>query len=651
MDRLRRPNNPTLIQEQRSVVPIPTEAETMKNLAQEKLSRVSRENTSSQHGQASESSSGDNLLEEGSTAEDKKKKESATTSSPATPTFDLEQVQQMIDGAIGKAIESVQAQHQKEVDRLQNQLSEKELAHQKETEELASQIEAANTSAKSQASEYQKQIDKATETISKFNDLYKLTGAKTPVQDGAYKPSNSIRGTAPYQNGTHSVVGANVNRYTSPTGEKLTGAIAECLQIVSRSPKVLKLTGRGNSYYHTDTTELDRYVRQNRSQVIREMDAWGRKHGLFQGGRRTVVTEAATTIPDIPGGFLEVLSSLMRTSHRPGYVFWQLVNTRVEFDKGMGDTIQIPRAAYQPPPGSPDDRLLSGGGTFARTVNDGQNLSTGIVPAQIQEWGLGKDANSAPVEVPSFVSAYSIIDLMQILERNLMYDYYSWEDLKIRSLWSPTSRIVYNNNDFITTAPGDVAAGSVGTLTRGFLTNLYAEMQGNLTPTLPDGCYFLALHTKALAQLQNDFDKYWNPPTPNDLQQFVNMFNYSMYEGDSARVSGYHGQHCNFHIFATNSFSLGAPGTEGVQTETLGVGATTTRTSYAAGIDTIGRGIGTPMQIRKDTNDDFQRLGRYIWRSEEGFVAMDVDPVGYNDTSTVPQQLRVFQVRTTDVEV
>ncbi len=176
-------------------------------------------------------------------------------------------------------------------------------------------------------------------------------------------------------------------------------------------------------------------------------------------------------------------------------------------------------------------------------------------------------------------------------------------------------------------------------------------MQGNLTPTLPDGCYFLALHTKALAQLQNDFDKYWNPPTPNDLQQFVNMFNYSMYEGDSARVSGYHGQHCNFHIFATNSFSLGAPGTEGVQTETLGVGATTTRTSYAAGIDTIGRGIGTPMQIRKDTNDDFQRLGRYIWRSEEGFVAMDVDPVGYNDTSTVPQQLRVFQVRTTDVEV
>ncbi len=626
MDKLRRPKNPTLIQEQRSVIPIPTEAETMKNLAQEKLSKRT--------GRVSEALS--STKEEEGKEKEENTEVSLPPEAPVTPTFDLEQVQQMIDRAIGGAIESVQAQHQKEIDRLQSQLSEQELAHQQETGELTSQIEAANTSAKSQASEYQRQIDKATETISKFNDLYKLTGAKTPVQD---------------QNGENSVVGANVNRYTSPTGEKLTGAIAECLQIVSRSPKVLKLTGRGNSYYHTDTTELDRYVRQNRAQVIREMDAWGRKHGLFQGGRKTVVTEAATTIPDIPGGFLEVLSALMRTDHRPGYVFWQLINTRVEFDKGMGDTIQIPRAAYQPPPGSPDDRLLSGGGTFARTVNDGQNISTGIVPAQIQEWGLGKDANSAPIEIPSFVSAYSIIDLMQVLERNLMYDYYSWEDLKIRSLWSPTSRIVYNNNDAVTTAPGDVAAGSVGILTRGFLTNLYAEMQSNLTPTLPDGCYFLVLHTKALAQLQNDFDKYWNPPTPNDLQQFVNMFNYSMYEGDSARVSGYHGQHCNFHIFATNSFSLGAPGTEGVQTETLGAGAITTRTSYAAGVDSIGRGIGTPMEIRKDTNDDFQRLGRYIWRSEEGFVAMDVDPVGYNDTSTVPQQLRVFQVRTTDLEV
>ena len=83
-----------------------------------------------------------------------------------------------------------------------------------------------------------------------------------------------------------------------------------------------------------------------------------------------------------------------------------------------------------------------------------------------------------------------------------------------------------------------------------------------------------------------------------------------------------------------------------LQTETVAAGAATTRTNYAFGANTIGRGIGTEMEIRRDTNDDFQRVGHYIWRSEEGFVAMDVDPTGYNDSSPVPQQLRVLDVRT-----
>ena len=83
-----------------------------------------------------------------------------------------------------------------------------------------------------------------------------------------------------------------------------------------------------------------------------------------------------------------------------------------------------------------------------------------------------------------------------------------------------------------------------------------------------------------------------------------------------------------------------------MQTETVAAGSATTRSNYAFGSDTIGRCVGTEMEIRRDTNDDFGRVGRYIWRSEEGFVAMDVDPTGYSDSSAVPQQLRVLDVRT-----
>jgi len=115
------------------------------------------------------------------------------------------------------------------------------------------------------------------------------------------------------------------------------------------------------------------------------------------------------------------------------------------------------------------------------------------------------------------------------------------------------------------------------------------------------------------------------------------------------RASGYLGMFNNFHLFETNAFGCGAAGTDGAQNETIAAVSRLTRTSYAFGANTIGRGIGSPMTIRRDNNDDFGRIGRYAWFSEEGFVAVDVDPTGYSDSSTVPQQLRVIEVHTTAV--
>jgi len=100
-------------------------------------------------------------------------------------------------------------------------------------------------------------------------------------------------------------------------------------------------------------------------------------------------------------------------------------------------------------------------------------------------------------------------------------------------------------------------------------------------------------------------------------------------------------------IFETNSYGAGSAGSPGVQSETINGGAQVTRSSFAFGADSIGRGIGTEMEIKMDDDTDFERSKRFIWRSEEAHVAMDVDPVGYSDTSAVPQQLRVIEVRNT----
>ncbi len=115
------------------------------------------------------------------------------------------------------------------------------------------------------------------------------------------------------------------------------------------------------------------------------------------------------------------------------------------------------------------------------------------------------------------------------------------------------------------------------------------------------------------------------------------------------RISGYKGKIGNVHIFEGNSWGIGAAGTDGVQSETINGGPKLTRSGYFFGADTTGRGVGQEFNIRlQDGNVHFGRLTRAIWIEYSGWVALDVDPVGYADASPVPQQLRVIETRCLD---
>jgi hypothetical protein len=109
----------------------------------------------------------------------------------------------------------------------------------------------------------------------------------------------------------------------------------------------------------------------------------------------------------------------------------------------------------------------------------------------------------------------------------------------------------------------------------------------------------------------------------------------------------------NIHFFKQNAYGTGAAGTLNVQNVTLGtgVGSKLTRSSFFFGGETIGRGIGDPMRIRTAIDTNYDRERTFAWFSNEGFVAKDVDQTGYSDTQDVPQQLRVFEIRTLDTEV
>ena len=498
-----------------------------------------------------------------------------------------------------------------------------------------------NQELETQLSQTTQQLETARQSADVVNSLSELMGRSSSPQQGMEFP--------------------NVNHNTSPNSDNYTGLLGEYMQERALSGVYYGKTRRGRDIPAYDTTRVDRFVIQNSlwnpssinyRTVMQELTEMGKKHGLFQGtGRRTEAEiKSATTAGNIPGGFLEILSSMMRVSSRPGLVFWQFAKTIHNFEKGYGELVDVPRARYPEVATNSNQRLLSGSGTYTRISDNNATVQTGISQLLLQEYGRGRP-EAPPIAIPTFVSAYSMIALMPILQRDLWYDYYNWEDLIIREQWRPTTQVFYNNGNQLASTAAEVATG--GTLTREFLGQLYTWFAEQRIVPMPDNCYGLVVGPTAVNQLKNDMDRYWETPTEEQLTALTNMMLLEYPNGENLRISGYVGQVQGFHIWTTNSFMVGAPGNEGVFSETDGAAGTSTfREGYAFGHCAAGRGIGgTGAQILYDDQRDFDRLERAIWLTYEGHAPLDVDPAGYNDTQDVPQELRVARVRIADSAV
>lgn len=466
------------------------------------------------------------------------------------------------------------------------------------------------------------------------------------------------RAATPEQGGNVSM--PNVNSSVA-TEKDYKGLIGEYMQERQMSGVTYGRTNAGKVIPVYNTTRVDQFVisngltdpsSSNYRRAMQELTEIGKTHGLFQGKRTITENEmkSAATAGDIPGGFLEILSSMMRVSRRPGLVFWQFAKTIHNFQAGYGELVDIPRARYPDTATSSTQRLLSGSGTFSRISDNNVTVQTGIAQLRLQEYGRGRP-EAPPIAIPTFVSAYSMLELMPLLQRDLFYDYYNWEDIAIREQWRPTSQVFYNNGNNLVSNANQVATN--GLLTRSFLGKLYTWFASNRVVPFPDGRYGLVVGPEAINQLKSDMDRYWQVPTEAELLALTNMMLLGYPNGENLQISGYVGEVQGFHIWTTNSFMVGSAGSEGVFSETNGASGTSIfREGYAFGADTAGRGIGgSGAQIVYDGNRDFGRMDRAIWLTYEGHAPLDVDPVGWNDTQAVPQELRVVRVRTADVLV
>lgn len=399
----------------------------------------------------------------------------------------------------------------------------------------------------------------------------------------------------------------------------------------------------GDSHLAIDNSSIDRFVREHRDEMQRGAETLAKKVGLLQGRG----SDAPTVKADIPPAYLIYLSALIRLTHSPRFIYHQFCNLRLEVGKGMGDTMLIPRAAYGNTSNNIADWQLTPGTPL---VASSQPVLMSSVQATLLEQGMGKNATMEPIAIPEFVSANSQMELDRIVQRNLGYNYNQYEEINSRSLWFGTTKTAYNNGGTVVQTPAAVSATAAtakyrsGALSYQFLINLYAFLSGLQIPQYENGCYGLVLHENALAQLKSSLaerNTYFNSGDINDI---TNLFRTATMS-DVDKISGYQGTIANFMIFATNNNSLGAAGTIGAQTETVGGVAQITRTSFAFGADSIARGVGMPATIRQQLDVDFGRLGRWSWISHEAWAQLDVDAIFPG------QQTRVFKINTTDQEV
>jgi hypothetical protein len=478
---------------------------------------------------------------------------------------------------------------------------------------IAQAIDNATTPLRQQVEQTQQQLNEAIQQRDSLQQVFSVIG----------KPS------------------AMVNTRLAPGRDRVAGVAADFMQACENAPSEIYVNRKtGKRYLQRDLSAACRLFHTERSALRADMEKLARDHGFLQGYRGMSASDAVTVRTDIAPLLLDYLSVVLRETHRGRYVYWQFPYYELELGKGPGDTIQVARQRWLPEPQTVASRTLTPG--VPLTTNR-QNVAVGAVSIALQERGLGLDPSNPPVAIPEFLTAYSIVNLENVVTSRLGHDYEVYEDLSIRTRYFATTRVVYNDRGAVTTTPGNVGAGDDGTINENYLNNLYAYMSGLQIPTWEDGHYCYPLHTTGMAQLKNSLSSKNQYLDQRNLEELTEILTVGS-NREQGRVTGYAGSIGGFHLFNTNAHSTGAAGSEGVQTETLGTGSTLTRSSVAFGPGAVARALGMEAEIRTDNNDDFQRLDSFSWLSHETVDHLDTDPV-----INAEQQLRVVEIRSTDV--
>jgi hypothetical protein len=225
------------------------------------------------------------------------------------------------------------------------------------------------------------------------------------------------------------------------------------------------------------------------------------------------------------------------------------------------------------------------------------------------------------------VMASSLANFMTIANTRLVQNYRSVENLAIRQIFESAAlnadNIYYNDSGSLTKDAQTIIAGNDGTVTADVLGDLSAEMDGNGIPTYENGKRAGVLCPKGLASLRKSMGDTLKASTQTEIDTVMNVLNAGSLGDGIQQLSGYVGDIAGFMLFSASEQSTGPAGSRGVTDILTGVGNQTFRDNFFFGPGVAGHAEASPFEVVEDNAGTFGTRHNLIWKSTEGWAAMD----------------------------
>lgn len=299
--------------------------------------------------------------------------------------------------------------------------------------------------------------------------------------------------------------------------------------------------------------------------------------------------------------FQTILSAAMLKDPKPAYVFDQFVAKEFDFDRTLGDTIELQRYPYFGDVGmSQVQRQLSETNTVG--ILDPVAITTNNVTLILQEYGgpyNGIADHVAPLGVTEKVARRA---QRKLLDANnpesfvnsiggdlLKDDYDRWHDRTLCDLYltSPNS-----------TNPGgaaDAAVTNTDQISTADLATIKERLQNRFAPTWDDGLYMAIVSPRMEKHLRLD-----------------DSFRKAVQFGDPRRLfRGELGIYEGFRFMSSTN----------LPTET--VNALTGHLGIFFGPRAVGFGEALAAQVRRNKTDDYDRFFYLVWITYKAYAALD----------------------------